>query len=254
MSISLDSIQRGAQNFPPRYILLGVPKVGKSTFAAEWPSPVFLPIKGEEGIDALDTPRFPTLQNFDELMQALGSLAEGDTEFKTIVIDSISALEPVVWDHTARKNDWYTDGKPDVDKKGYGKGYVAALTYWRQLMDVLDYLRTEKGIASVLIGHVKTKKIDDPMLPQYDSWVWDIQERAASSLTKWADAVHFARFKNHVKAGDDGAKGKAIGGHVRELHTQARPGHPGGGRGQWGHIPETMPLSYEALRKEIAPF
>lgn len=247
MAFDLTSIQTGVQTLPPRVILLGVPKVGKSTFAGEWPSPIFLPIKGEEGIDALNVPRFPTVTSYTELMEALGSLAEGEHDYKTMVIDSTSALEPVVWDHAARVNGWLDkEGNPDIEKPGYGKGYIAALTYWRRLMEVLDYLRTNRGMASILIGHVKVKQINDPMLDPYDAWIWDVQDRATSALTKWADCVLFARFMERVKSSEDG-KGKAIGGGTRELHTQSRPGHPGGGRGLYGHLPETLPLSYEAF-------
>lgn len=251
MAFDLNSIVTGTRELPHRVILLGVPKVGKSTFASEWPDPIFLPIKGEEGIDALTVPRFPTLNSFDELMEALGVLAETDHGFKTVVIDSTSALEPVIWDHTARVNNWIgPDGNPDIEKPGYGKGYIGAVTYWRKLMGVLDYLRTEKGMGSILIGHVKTKTINDPLMEPFDSWVWDVQERATSALTKWADAVLFARFKQHVKSSESG-KGKAIGAGQRELHTQARPGHPGGGRGDWGKLPETLPLSYAELDKAL---
>ena len=98
MSFSLKSITRGVIVRPPRILLLGVEKIGKSTFCSEAPDPIFLPIKKEEGIDSLDVSSFPTINSFSDLMEALGVLAEGGHTFKTLVIDSASALEHLIWE------------------------------------------------------------------------------------------------------------------------------------------------------------
>ena len=59
MQFGLNSIQQGKVNRPPRIILLGTPKVGKTSFACQSPNPILLPIKGEEGADDMDIPKFP---------------------------------------------------------------------------------------------------------------------------------------------------------------------------------------------------
>jgi len=74
MAYSLESTSRGVQHRAPRIILLGVEKVGKSTFAAGANDTIFLPVKGEEGIDALDVARFPTAETFDDVIGMLGAL------------------------------------------------------------------------------------------------------------------------------------------------------------------------------------
>jgi len=48
MAINLKSISKGTQNKAPRMIILGVEKIGKSTFACGSNNPIVLPIKQEE--------------------------------------------------------------------------------------------------------------------------------------------------------------------------------------------------------------
>jgi hypothetical protein len=59
----LDKITTGTVDRPPRVVLCGVEKIGKSTFASQFPKAVFMPIKGEEGIDSLDVSRVPVIES-----------------------------------------------------------------------------------------------------------------------------------------------------------------------------------------------
>ena len=154
MAINLKSISKGTQQKAPRMIILGVEKIGKSTFACGSNAPIVLPIKQEEGVDALDCAKFPTLNSFDEVKEALGVLIKDEHEYKTVVIDSASALEPLVYDDVCKK-----ENATSIEKVGggYGKGYTEALSRWRELMDLLDVLRNQKSMASILIGHIKIK-------------------------------------------------------------------------------------------------
>ena len=53
----LDSIQSGKENRPPRIMIYGAEGVGKSTFAASAPNPVF--IQTEDGLGEIDCCKFP---------------------------------------------------------------------------------------------------------------------------------------------------------------------------------------------------
>ena len=48
----LDSVKRSFNQAPPRIVMYGVGGVGKSTFAASAPNPIFIPV--EDGISTLD--------------------------------------------------------------------------------------------------------------------------------------------------------------------------------------------------------
>lgn len=254
MAMTLDMITNAKRDRPNRVIALGLPKTGKSTLAAQAPNPIILPIKGEEGIDALDVQAFPVAKNFGDVMEMLGELYTGKHDFKTVVIDSISTLEPIIWDETCLVN-----GKVksiEAVGGGYGKGFTEALRQWRDLIDGLDALRNERGMGCVLIGHVKAKKFNDPLLDSYDRYSLDIHEKAVKMITKWVDGILFLNHKTAVKKEDVGfqkTKSRAVdvGKGLCKMYTQSRPSHPGGGRGAWGHIPYELDLSWSVLEAEL---
>ncbi len=253
MALSLDSIKTGKEHKPPRIVLLGVEKIGKSTFASQAENPIFIPVKNEEGIDELEVAKFPTINEFNELIEALGVLYSEDHEYGTVVIDSASALEPLVWASVCKRHN--TDSIEKV-LNGFGKGYIEALKEWRQIMEGLDALREEKNMASILIGHVAVKRFDDPTQDAYDQYQFDISSKAGNALYRWCDSILFANTKVQVKREEEGfnkEKKRAIDntGGERFLFTQHRPAHPGGGRGPYGKIPYELPLDWNTFMEAV---
>lgn len=252
---NLNSITQEKVIRPPRIILLGVEKIGKSTFAAGAESPVFVPIKGEEGIDDIDIPRFPTCQLYTQVEECISALYLESHQYKTVVLDSISALEPLVWADVCQKNGNATS----IEKigGGYGKGYTEALHLWHRLTEGLDSLRNHRNMASILIGHVKIKRFDDPCGESYDTYQCDLHDRATNLLYRWADVILFANTKVIVKKeavgfGREKRRGIDAEPGDRFLYTQKRPSHPGGGRGIYGQLPYELPLSWQNFLDAIA--
>lgn len=247
--MNLSQVTHGTINRPPRVILSGVEKIGKSTFASQFPAPVFIPVKGEEGIDALDVARFPVCTTFDEVLSALGSLVEEDHDFETVVIDSASTLEPLIWDAVCAEHQ-----VESIEKVGggFGKGYVESVKKWRDLMACLDYLRDE-GVASVLITHVSVRSFTDPLTDSYDTYVIDINGKAQSALLRWSDCILFANAKTFTKTEKVGMKEvkKGVMRDERVLYTQKRPAHPGGGRGIYGQLPYELKFDYETWSNAV---
>lgn len=247
MGFDLNSIKKGVEHKAPRIVLLGVEKIGKSTFAAGAESAIFLPIKGEEGVDDLDVAKFPRAETFDDVLEAVTTLIRDEHDYKTFVIDSASALEPVIWAKLCEESNC-----DSIEKVGggYGKGYIEAANKWRSLMEGLDRLRS-KGISVILIGHVKVKRFDDPLGASFDQYQFDLHEKVHLALQRWADSILFANSETIVKTEDVGFNkekktGKDLTG-ARWLFTQKRPGHPGGGRGVYGRLPYKLPLDWSAF-------
>jgi hypothetical protein len=247
MGFDLNSIKKGVEHKAPRIVLLGVEKIGKSTFAAGAESAIFLPIKGEEGVDDLDVAKFPRAETFDDVLAAVTTLIREEHDYKTFVIDSASALEPVIWAKLCEEANC-----DSIEKVGggYGKGYIEAANKWRSLMEGLDRLRS-KGISVILIGHVKVKRFDDPLGASFDQYQFDLHEKVHLALQRWADSILFANSETIVKTEEVGFNkekktGKDLTG-ARWLFTQKRPGHPGGGRGVYGRLPYKLPLDWSAF-------
>ena len=266
MAFDLASISNEAVARAPRIVLLGVEKIGKTSFACgdrvvdgkivEYGlnRPVIVSVRGEQGADAIPVPKFPVAQSLDNVIEALASLYTGDHEFGTVVVDSVSALEPLVWADVCQEA-----GVQSIEKVGggYGKGYTEALARWRRLLDGLDALRQKKGMASIVIGHTKVKAINNPDTDSYDAYQLDINDKAANLLFRWADLILFANTKVIVKKEDTGFNGekkRAIDGAngMRFLYTQKRPSHPGGGRGVYGALPYELPLDWASFQAAVA--
>lgn len=249
MALSLESISKGKARLAPRIVLLGVEKVGKSTFAAGAESPIFIPTKGEQGTDELDVAKFPTASSYADVIEALGVLYQSDHPYKTVIIDSASTLEPMLWDETCKRN-----AADSIEKVGggYGKGYTEALKQWRELMDGLDALRMDKGMASILIGHVVASEFNDPEADPYTTYSFDINKKAAAAINRWADCILFANFKKAIvqktDAGFNKSNARAVGTGQRTLYTEKRPAHPGGNR--YG-LPYEMKLSWPDFRAAL---
>lgn len=250
MAFDIDSIKHGSVARPPRMIIEGLPKIGKSTLASQAPKVVFLPIAKEEGIDDLEVSSFPTINSYDELMDAFRVLATSEHDFQTVCIDSVSALEPLIWKHVCDKG-----GKDNIEDFGYGKGFTLALDYWRYIQGALDHLRTEKNMGSILIGHVISRTFQDPMAEPYDRYDLDLNKKAVAQLQRWADFIGFAGKKVYVreKKGEGFQKNVALatGGDKPVLFTQSRPQHDGGGRGPYGQLPYELELNYDALMSAV---
>ena len=112
-------------------------------------------------------------------------------------------------------------------------------------------------MASIVIGHVKVKRFDDPNGDSYDQYQWDLHYSAANLLYRWADCILFCNTKVVVKKTDLGfGKEKNQGIEIvpgsRFLYTQKRPAHPGGGRGAYGQLPYELPLSWNHFRDAVA--
>jgi len=250
MTFNLESISKGKSHRAPRIVLLGVEKIGKSTFASQADNPIFIPIKGEEGADGLDVAKFPTARSHADVLSAITTLYTEEHDYKTVVIDSASTLEPLIWDATCKR-----EGADSIEKVGggYGKGVIEAMTEWRQIMDGLDALRDQRDMASIIIGHVTVKAFNDPTTDSYDTYLFDVNKRASEGMLRWADSILFCNRRVAVKKEEKGfaTKSRATGGGDPTLYTQKRAAHPGGGRDVYGRLPYELPLNWEAFQNAI---
>lgn len=236
--INLASVARNVVARPPRLLVYGNHGVGKSTFGANAPNPIF--IITEDGLGVLDVPHFPLAQSFDSVIEAIGALYAEDNEFQTVVIDSLDWLDNLIWQDINKKY--------DAKDLAYGKGAVIATDYWRQVLDGLNALRNERDMAVVLLAHCEIKRFDSPEVEPYDRYQVKLQARSSALVQEWTDAVLFANYKTIVKKDDVGfnntvARGITTG--ERLLFTTDKPAHQAKNRFA---LPESLPFTWAALQ------
>lgn len=233
MSI-IASASRTRRDAPIRAVIHGLGGVGKSTFAAAAPSPVF--IAAEDGLMNIDAVALPEPTTWTGLLEQLDALRDEKHGYRTLVIDSLDWAEPLCWDHVCT-----VGKKKNIEDFGYGKGYVAAVSEWRTLLHRAQALR-ERGMHVIFIAHSVRKAVKNPEGDDYESWVIKLHEKSAGLIKEWVDIVGFATHDIATTEVNGRFKGVATGDRV--LRVQPHPAYDAKTR---LHLPATVPLDWGAF-------
>ena len=213
---TLDQVIEGVVHRPPRIVVYGVHGVGKSTLAADAPSPIF--IQTEEGADEINVHKLPTVLSHGEVMNQLRMLYRAQHKYQTVVIDSVDWLEDFI--HLELKAS-YSD-----KELSFGKDSIKAAEKMSDILTALNHLREKRNMACVLISHSEIKRFDSPLSEPYDRYGPKLQSRMGSLLQEWADLVCFCTFDVMTTKKDVGFNRevtRGIGTGARKMFTEERP-------------------------------
>lgn len=226
---------------PIRAVIFGKDGLGKSTFCASAPRPVFIAI--ESGLDNIDAVAVPTPKTWAQLVTYADELSQ-DERCGTIVVDSLDWAEQLCWIHVCEQGD-DKGKKKNIEQFGFGKGYVAALNEWRILLASLSMARTN-GKNVLLIAHAAKKPVKNPSGEDYDAWSIKINEKAAGLIREWVDVVGFAELDVATVEQDGRTKGVSTG--KRILRTQPAAGYESKTRYA---LPSKIPLEWPAFAAAV---
>jgi hypothetical protein len=234
--MTLGAVKTGRLDVPIKVLLYGVEGIGKSTFGALAPNPIFL--CAESGTAQLDVARFPEARSWVDVLDAVATLTNEAHNYETLVIDTVDWAEPLCWEHVC-------DGAKvkSIEDLGYGKGYVKALDEWRLLLRSLERLMSAKRTNVVLLAHSQIKTFKNPEGEDYDRYSLRMHDKAGGLIKDWCDDVLFANHATFALGKKDGKDTrKAVSDGARVVHTGRMAAWDAKNR---NGLPEQMPLSWD---------
>lgn len=217
-ALQLADIKTKGNQLPNRHIWHAVEGFGKTSLAAQAPSPIFAMTEGETGLETLidagrlpEVAHFPEFQEWMKLRSAIKLLIDQPHSYKTFVLDTLNGAERMCHKYITDRD---FDGKTE-SFLAYGKGPEVALPEWTLFLNDLGRLRETKRMSIICLTHTKVKPFKNPSGPDYDRYTPDMHEKTWGLSHKWADCVFFGNFEAVVLGGavstDDrkNRKGKA---------------------------------------------
>lgn len=238
------NITSGVVRKAQKVVLYGVEGIGKSTFASQFPNPLFSDTEGSTA--HLDVQRFDKPTSWPMLMAQVDYVKK-NRPCSTYVIDTADWAEKLAKEYIISQN----PNHKSIEDYGYGKGYTMLAEEWGRFLNRLQEL-VDAGINVLILAHAMMRKFEQPQeLGSYDRWELKLEKKTAPLTKEWADAVLFANYEIFVENvdGQGAVKGKnrATGGR-RVMNTSHHPAFDA--KNRWG-LPEVLEFSFEPIKTHI---
>lgn len=211
-------INEGLQVSAIKTVIYGPEGIGKTTFAACFPNPLFIDTEGSTKF--MNVRRLPTPTSWQMLKDEIDHVKQNPTICDTLVIDTFDWAETHCIKHICDNAN-----KKGIEDFGYGKGYIYEKEEIARFLHSLEDV-VALGIHVVLTAHAQLRKVEQPEnTGTYDHWEMKLGQKTGSLISpmvkEWADLLLFANYKTVVVTTEDG-KHKAQGGR-RVMYTTHTP-------------------------------
>ena len=186
----LKNLQRGTLNTPVRAVIYGPEGIGKSTFASEFPEPIFIDTEGST--ERMEVDRIP-VSNWVDLVNTIDEIIREDHHYQTLVIDTADEAERfaiISICHGSHKN--------SIADFGFGAGYTMLAELYKDLINRLDYLRSKKHMNIVFTAHSQVKMYQEPGAESYDRYELKLEKKTSPLLKEWCDLLMFCNYDTRV--------------------------------------------------------
>lgn len=241
MTFDLTQIIPARAILPPRLVVYGPPKIGKTSFAASIPGNLILDIEGGSGALSVARIEKERLTSLTDVLAVLDALAVQEHNFGAVTLDSSDWLETLIGNQIAAEA-----GKKSIEDIPYQAGHKKLPDLWKQVFDKLTVLRERRGMVILFIAHSQVKRYDSPITESYDRVQLKMHKQSADILTEWVDGLLFANQQVYIDKTEVGFKKtvrRGVGGD-RVLHTVESPAYIAGNR--YG-LPEELPLDWPSF-------
>jgi hypothetical protein len=215
-----------------KILLHAFPKFGKSTWAASIPDSIFLAT--EPGLGSIEAMRWEdergnyVIGTWEELLRATKEVVESG-RFHTVILDGVDGAWELCREYVCRQHNeqYHTDGK-----LGYGKGLTLINNEVRRYLTRLGML----NMGVILLAHTVNEMVNT-RTGEIQRAVPNLPEKARRPLLGMMDMIFYGDFEMEHQGEERTVR--------RVLRTKPHPAWEAGDR--TGRLPETIPLSFEAL-------
>ncbi len=200
-------ITSGLVSAPVKTVIYGVEGIGKTTFAAKFPKPLFVDL--DNGTKRCEVDRVGNIARWEDLMDTIKEIAYMDgSPYSSVVIDTVDRAAELCEEFVCRRAK-----KDTIEDFGFGRGYPALAQEFSKLIGWGNIL-IDKGYNVVFIGHAMQRVVTKPDdTGSYDHWEMKLKGKGANSLgallKEWADLLLFADYRITIVQKDENGRGKA---------------------------------------------
>ena len=184
-----------------KVVIYGPEGIGKSTFASQFPVPLFIDTEGSTR--HMDVARTPKPTSWPMLLGLVGEVVSDPSLCRTLVIDTMDWAELLCSQYVCDKYQ-----KKSIEEFGYGKGYTYLSEEFGRLLNRLSEV-VERGVNVVVTAHAKMRKFEQPdELGAYDRWEMKLSAKTAPLVCELQD----------LRGQDRGRQGQGAGRRASDVH------------------------------------
>lgn len=255
MAIDFSKLKRTHDPNPAIITIHGGEGLGKSTFASEAPSPLYVQTgKNERPPEGADMMTFGLCETFQDVInQADWMLDEDANEDRlTFVLDTLDSLGHLVDIEACRRHGW-----SEISEGQFGEGNAAASRVWREFIDKMVDLKSA-GFLVIMLAHSKVKTDPGVTSDSYPRYRINIRNDSdANAVAHASDIVGYIHQRVTIvkeKAGfhKDNVKVRGESGGDRVIAVEERPGFVAKNRyNLTGSIPFRKGSGYAEMAKHF---
>lgn len=205
---------------PPIITIAGDAGTGKTSLAATFPKPIV--IRAEDGMQAIPANQrpdaFPLLKDEAELWPQMLALLQEEHDYKTLIIDSVSACETLFV-----KSVMESDGRAKSINQalgGYGNGASAVAALHQRLRKGAGLLNERRDMAVIFIAHADLEAVRPPDQEDYTRFSLRMMGKSLPPYVDDVDMVAFVRLVSALR-GDEGERKRVVSNGAREVICHA---------------------------------
>jgi hypothetical protein len=184
--------------------IFGESGTGKSTFCARKEC-FFLDV--EDGIHRtggklIADEKRTTVVNKSDVIESWESYLAGfekacQSNYSHIIVDTVDALEQLLWQSLARRNSWAS-----IAKSPFKSGYEMAADAMNAHLQICKRVR-KHGKTLIFLGHCSVKSYNNPEGESYDRCAINLEKRVETHFQAAMDAILFLTFEPIVSVNKD---------------------------------------------------